>query len=68
MVAGCLGLEGLVGMFFSWQSVSLTIENPAFCLSIYLTDLTGIHFRDWLQHGCDAVGKKTSVDQSELEK
>ena len=67
-VASCLGLEGLAGMFFSWQSVSLTIENPAFFLSLYLTNLTAIHFLERLQHGCDAVSKKSSVDQSELGK
>ena len=43
----------------------VTIGNPVFCLFLYLT---GVHFRGKLQHGDDAVIKKSSVDQSELEK
>ena len=45
------------------EGVYVTIGNPAFCLFLYLT---GIHFWGKLQHGGDV--KKSSVDQSELEK
>ena len=37
------------------EGVNVTIVHPAFCLFLYLT---GVRFR----------GKKSSVDQSELEK
>ena len=47
------------------EGVCVTIENPAFCLFLYLT---GVHFRGELQHIGDVISKKSSVDQSELEK
>ena len=39
-------------MASSTQSVTayVTIENPAFCLALYLT---AVHFGDVLQHVCD---------------
>ena len=33
----------------------MTIENPAFCLFLYLT---GVHFRGKLQHGGDVSQQK----------
>ena len=43
----------------------MTIGNPDFCLFLYLT---GVYFRGELQQGVDVIIKKSSVDQSELEK
>ena len=43
----------------------MTIGNTAFCLALYLP---GVHFRSELQHVGHVGGKKSSVDQSELEK
>ena len=63
--------EGYKIKYFDWNKVVLmegvcvTIENPAFCLFLYLT---GVHFRGELQHIGDVISKKSSVDQSELEK
>ena len=34
----------------------MTIENPAFCLFLYLT---GVHFRGELQHAGDVSEEKT---------
>ena len=42
----------------------VTIGNAAFYLSLYVT---GVHFRDELQHLVLWVSKKLSVDQSELD-
>ena len=49
--------------FNYYKGEYMTIGNPAFCLALYLTD---IHFRGKLQHLGRWVGKKSSVDQSEL--
>ena len=43
----------------------MTIGNQAFCLALYLT---GVYFRGKLQHVGDVMSKKSSVNQSELEK
>ena len=37
------------------EGVCVTIENPAFCLFLYLT---GVHFRGELQHGGDVSQQK----------
>ena len=37
------------------EAVYLTIENPAFCLALYLT---GVHFRRKLQHVGDVIEQK----------
>ena len=51
---------------YDYEVVYATIGNPAFCLALYLTS---IHFRDKLQFVLVTwVNKKSSVDQSELEK
>ena len=50
---------------YPMEVVYVTIRNPAFCLFLYLT---GVHFRGELQHVGDVVSKKSSADQSELEK
>ena len=42
----------------------MAIENPTFCLALYLT---GVHFREGLQH-VGHVSKNSSTDQSEREK
>lgn len=49
----------------SLEAVYVTIENPAFCLTLYLT---GVHFRGGLQNVGHALSKKSSVNQSKLEK
>ena len=46
------------------EVVYVTIGHPAFFL-LYLTE---VHFRGELQHVGDVMSKKSSVDQSELEK
>ena len=51
------------GMSYTFRDC--VCENPGFCLVLYLT---GVHFRVELQHAGHVVGKKSSVDQSELEK
>ena len=43
----------------------MTIGNPAFCLALYLP---GVHFRSELQYVGPVGEKKSSADQSELEK
>ena len=45
--------------------ISVANENPAFFLFLYLT---GVHFWGELQHIGDVISKKSSVDESELEK
>ena len=51
---------------YDYDVVYVTIGNPAFCLALYLTS---IHFRDKLKFVLVMwVSKKSSVDQSELEK
>ena len=51
---------------YDCEVVYLTIANPAFCLPLYLT---GVHFRGKLQHVLVTwVSKKSTVDQSKLEK
>ena len=47
------------------EVVYVTIENPAFCLALYLAR---IHFRGELHHVGHVGWQKSSVDQSELEK
>ena len=47
------------------EAVYVTIGNPAFCLTLYLT---GVHFWGELQYVGDFSEQKSSVDQSELEK
>ena len=55
----------IVCTFYVCEGVYMTIGNPDFCLFLYLT---GVYFRGELQHGVDVIIKKSSVDQSELEK
>ena len=51
---------------YDYEVVYVMIGNPAFYLTLYLT---GIHSRGKLQHVLETwVSKKSSVDQSELEK
>ena len=51
---------------YYYEIVYVTIGNPTFYLALYLT---GVHFRGRLQHVLVTwVSKKSSVDQSKLEK
>ena len=47
------------------EIVYVKIGNPVFCLALYLT---GVHFPGELSRFITWVGKKSSVDQSELKK
>ena len=66
-ICGRQPLKNLKGYGLLKQTISevvyVTIGNPAICLALYLT---GVHFRDELQYV--TVSKKSSVDQSEVEK
>ena len=53
------------GKFRQAEVVYVTIENPVFCLSFYLT---GVYFRGELQQVGRVGEQKSSIDQSELEK
>ena len=53
----------LSSVYHSYVVLLWTIENPAFCLALYLT---GVHFRGELQDE-GHVGEQ-KIDQSELEK
>ena len=51
---------------YDYEAAYATIGSQAFCLALYLTS---IHFRDKLQFVLvKCVSKKSSFDQSELEK
>ena len=52
-------------MFCKRKVGYVTIGNPGFYLALYLT---GLHFRGELQHVSDVISKKSSVNQSELDK
>ena len=49
------------------EGVYVTIENPAFCLFLYLIGVAYIFERSY-NTVVTSVSKKSSVDQSELEK
>ena len=58
-------LGAMKGKFRQAEVVYVTIENPVFCLSFYLT---GVYFRCELQQVGRVGEQKSSIDQSELEK
>ena len=66
-ICGRQPLKNLKGYGLLKQTISevvyVTFGNPAICFALYLT---GVHFRDELQYVI--VSKKSSVDQSEVEK